>query len=182
MRLVTSILLCAASAAGCRATENRPVVERSDTAELWSLLRRPAPASASVTALDLIVRPRVRVVEEVAPHPAMVAPALATQRNDEVDSASDSTPARVDLGLPILVDFGVVEAPYDDGTSPLHRGAVGSGGFSGSVLSVLWRRPLPRGLVLQGQACLVRDQDLSLLDGLGDARFGFAVVGLSVSF
>lgn len=182
MGFVTRLLLCAAFAAGCRSTVNRPVDEQGDTAELWSLLRRPAPASAAIGALDLVVRAGGRVVEEVAPQPGSVAPAVLDPMSDEVDLASDTGPARVELGLPFLLDFGVGEAPYDDGTAPLHRGGLGSGGFSGSVMSVIWRRPLPRGLVLQGQACLVRDQDLSLLDGLGDARFGFAVVGLSFSF
>ena len=182
MRVVTSMCLCAALATGCRSTGNRPVDEQRDAAELWALLRRPAPASSVVAALDLVVRPRGHVVEEVAPKPASDAPAMGAPRRAEADSASEDECARVDLGLPILVDFGVVEAPYDDGTTPLHRGGAGAGGFSGSVLSVLWRRPLWHGLVLQGQACLVRDQDLGLLDGLGDARFAFAVLGLSVSF
>jgi len=182
MRAVTSILLCAALAAGCRSTENRPVDERDDTAEIWSLLRRPAPTNASVAALELVVRAVSFVAAPVAPRPHTVAPLAVGPNWDEVDSANDTAIQSVDLGLPFLVDFGVGEAPYDDCTTPLHGGAVGAGGFSGSVLSVVWRRPLPRGLVLQGQACLVRDQDLSVLDGLGDARFGFAVLGITVSF
>jgi hypothetical protein len=176
------MLVCAALAAGCRSPENRPVDELDDTAELWSLLRRPAPASAGVAALELVVRAGGRVATPVATYPAAVAPVAEGHTRDELDLASDTATQWVDVGLPFLVDFGVGEAPYDDCTTPLHRGAVGAGGFSGSVLSVVWRRPLPRGLVLQGQACLVRDQDLSVLDGLGEARFGFAVLGITVSF
>jgi hypothetical protein len=139
-------------------------------------------ASSGVAALDLIVRSHEVVPDVLASHfgpqPSAV-PDVSAHRSDR---AHAEAPGRVDLGLPLLVDFGVVEAPYDDGAAPFDREALGSGGFSGSVLSLLWRRPLPRGLVLQGQACLVRDQDLGLLDGLGDARFAFAVLGISVSF
>jgi hypothetical protein len=175
------MLLCAALVAGCRSTANRPVDERGDAAVLWSLLHRPAPASVSVTALELVVREGGPVVGEVAPELSTAAPPAADEGARD-DITSDPPAARVDLGLPILVDFGVGEAPYDDGTTPLHSGSLGSGGFSSSVLSVVWRRPLPHGFFLQGQACLVRDQDLSILDGLDEARFGFAVLGLCVSF
>jgi hypothetical protein len=182
MRVVTPMLLCAALAAGCRSTANRPVEEQGDAAELWSLLHRPAPASVSVDALDLVVRTGGPMVGEAAPVRVTSAPLPLDPGKLAEDIASEPPAPVVDLGLPILVDFGVGEAPYDDATTQLHRGALGSGGFSSSVLSVVWRRPLPRGFILQGQASLVRDQDLSLLDGLGDARFGFAVLGLCVSF
>jgi len=179
---IGSLLLCAGLTAGCRSTENRPVVEHGDAAQLWALWRRPVVASQGVQALEVLVRAGGVVVAEVARSLEAAVPGSADPRVGAFDVAGDPGPALVDLGLPVLVDFGVGEAPYDDCTAPLHPGALSSGGFSGSVLSLVWRRPLPLGLVLQGQAALVRDQDLSLLDGLGEARFGFAVLGLSVSF
>lgn len=182
MRNLPAVAMCALLAWGCGATMNRPVDEAGDAAELALLLRPAAPAGRPVPALGAIV-----VAGSEAPRSDLPA-AFRRESQDPLADGVEADPSRepaapqLDLGLPIALDFGALEAPYDDGAPRAVSDAPTQGGFSSSVMTIQWRRPLPSGLVLQGQASFIRDQELSVLEALDDARFGFVVVGLGVSF
>lgn len=177
-RILALLLL----ALGCRSGANRPVEEGGDAAALGLLLRHSVP-----------VTPRVRSVLEAGADDALQArggPATPTEGSPSARSLPElpldvlfaDTPATTDVGLPVRFDFGAGEAPFDDGTLPIHRGCVGPSGFSDAILSLVWRQPLTSAVRLQGRAAVVRAQDLALMDGFSDARFAFLVLGLSVSF
>lgn len=88
----------------------------------------------------------------------------------------------VDLGYPLLVDLGAGDAPYDDGVETIHAVEVKRGGFSDTVIQVQWREPIHPGWSITGGACLFREQDLSILDGMETARFGWAILGVAGRF
>ena len=176
--------------AGCGATANRPLDDSPEARAVSALFRdRPGPrmpATPRVEVALVAIARGSRVDDGTAPvddlrRAGSFAPAPG-EALDGSDVLFDLGPAPVDIGLPLTVDFGVGEAPYDDGTTPLHRGCVGPGGFSDTVLSFVWRQPVALGVSLQARAAMAREQDLALLEGLPDARFAFAVFGVSVSF
>ncbi len=172
--------------AGCAATPNRPVDTGPEAEALAALLRRPEPAGPTLGGLAVVVvTPGPREAMGARTRPALFVPPkgaapehLRVPLDDGVEVGAEPPP----LGLPLRVDFGVGEAPYDDGTLPLHRGAVGRSGFSDSFLSLEWRSPVTRALAVSCRAAFVREQDTALLEGLGDARLGFIVLGCGVSF
>lgn len=88
----------------------------------------------------------------------------------------------VDLGYPLLVDLGAGDAPYDDGVETIYAEEKKRGGFSDTVIQVHWRHRLGPELSFHGGASVFRYQDLGILDGLSDARFGWAVVGIQLQF
>lgn len=90
----------------------------------------------------------------------------------------DATAGPVDLGYPLLIDLGAGDAPYDDGVAPLDPAHLGRSGFSDSVMRFTWRERLTPNASWTGGAAFLRAQDSSVLEGLADARFGFAVLGL----
>lgn len=176
--------MIAALAAACSASGVRPV-----------LGVEPMPASYSFQERD---------VERFAPDAAPIAPQDATPRElqpslqlrpPRVEPPAPSTwfvprefrqkqldPSRgpVDLGIPMLLDLGAGDAPYDDGVEPLHADEIGRSGFSGTVIRLSWREPIDDAVTFVGGAAFLRFQDIGLLDGIADARFGFAVLGIQV--
>ena len=178
--------LIALLVAGCAATPNRPVDTGPEAEALAALLRRPEPAGPTLGGLAVVViapSPREAMGAQTRPArfvpPRGAAPEQSTvHEDDNLEVGAEPPP----LGLPLRVDFGVGEAPYDDGTLPLHRGAVGRSGFSDTFLSLEWRSPVTRALAVSCRAAFVREQDTALLEGLGDARLGFIVLGCGVSF
>jgi len=178
-------LLTALVAAGCASAPNRPVADGPDARALAALLRRPEPPGATVSGLALVLVAGVPEVSLPAPAPAVRADRgepVPPPRRPEAPSLEEAPAADLALGLPLRLDFGVGEAPYDDGTLPLHRGSVGRPGFSDTFLSLEWRSPVTRAVALTCRAAFVREQDTALLEGLAEARFGFLVLGCGVSF
>lgn len=92
----------------------------------------------------------------------------------------DATVGPLDLGYPLLIDLGAGDAPYDDGVEPLDAVQLGRSGFSDSVMRFTWRERLTANASWTGGAAFLRAQDSSVLEGLADARFGFAVLGLEL--
>ncbi len=88
----------------------------------------------------------------------------------------------VDLGYPLLVDLGAGDAPYDDGVETIHAEENKRGGFSDTVIQMHWRHQLGPEMSFHGGASMFRYQDLGILDGLSDARFGWAVLGIQFRF
>lgn len=93
----------------------------------------------------------------------------------------DADAGPVDLGYPLLVDLGAGDAPYDDGVLPLAADGVKRGGFSDSVIRVTWRERFAPSASLTGGAAFLRHQDIGILDGLPEARFGFLVLGVEIT-
>lgn len=88
----------------------------------------------------------------------------------------------VDLGFPLLIDLGAGDAPYDDGIPTIHGVESKRGGFSDSIVQMMWRETLSPMTSVHTGAAIRRYQDLSILDGLEDARFAWAVIGLQWRF
>ena len=88
----------------------------------------------------------------------------------------------VDLGYPILIDLGAGDAPYDDGVRTIHAVETKRGGFSDTIIQMLWRQPVSPMASIHTGAALQRFQDLGILDGLSDAKFAWAIVGLQLRF
>lgn len=88
----------------------------------------------------------------------------------------------VDLGYPLLIDLGAGDAPYDDGVATIHAEERKRGGFSDSIIQMMWRERLSPQTSIHTGAALQRFQDLGILDGLSDAEFAWAVVGLQFTF
>lgn len=185
------LLWLALGLAGCGATTNRPLIETREAAAITALLRERHSAALPTAPPVLAVMVTPIQGARFTPWPTGARAALPGTRipseasepavgDDAGFMEPGSGPVRA--GLPIELDFGVGEAPYDDGTTPTHRGATGPGGFSDTVLSLAWRQPVAAGLSVLARAALTRDQDLAILEGLPEADFAFAVLGVAVSF
>jgi len=183
------VVLFLMSTLGCRAVSNRPLEGGPDCDCLPELLahfvrpRSEAAASAPVRPVVLAVH-RLESTTTAALELAVRTRRIldATLDDAHPDPRVEELGGPPELGLPFQIDFGVGEAPYDDGTLPRHRGGLGRGGFSDTVLSLVWLQPVGSGLALRAHAALAREQDLALLEGLAGAQFAFAAFGLSVSF
>lgn len=92
----------------------------------------------------------------------------------------DAARGPVDLGYPLLIDLGAGDAPYDDGVAPLGADGLGRSGFSDSVMRFTWREWFAPSAAFTGGAAFLRNQDATVLEGLSDTRFGFAVVGVEL--
>ncbi|MEZ6017696.1 MAG: hypothetical protein R3F49_21490 [Planctomycetota bacterium] len=174
-----------ALALGCRAQENRAALADPAANEVAALLRgcwhRPGDVQVTLLTVEEGARRSDSDRLDLGPKRA-VADLDGPSGSHEIDLLFDDGPLQADVGLPVTVNFGVGEAPYDDGTLPIHRGCVGPGGFSDSILSVVWQQPLPGRVAFEGRAAMVRDQDRTIFESLSDAHFAFAVLGFSVSF
>ncbi|MEM8713796.1 MAG: hypothetical protein AAGG01_22875 [Planctomycetota bacterium] len=87
----------------------------------------------------------------------------------------------MDLGYPLLVDFGAGEAPYDDGVATIHGVELTRSGFSDSVLQAAWREQWSTHSMLHLTVAFTRYQDLGIMDGIEDTRFAWCVVGWKAS-
>lgn len=87
----------------------------------------------------------------------------------------------MDLGYPLLVDFGAGEAPYDDGVPTIHGVELTRSGFSDSVLQAAWREQWSPQSMIHVTIAFTRHQDLGIMDGLDDTRFAWCVVGWKTS-
>jgi hypothetical protein len=111
-----------------------------------------------------------------------LAPALSTPDLGSPPPAAAEGGASSPLALPLVLDLGRGEFPYDDEIHPIHGSAMGRGGLSSSVIQLSWREAIDRGVGVHGTAALFRTQDEALLEVLSDARLGWFAVGLHASF
>lgn len=88
----------------------------------------------------------------------------------------------VDLGWPLLIDLGAGETPHDDGIRPFDVLEPTRSGFSDSVIQASWRESLSTSSKIHATVAVTRFQDLGLIDGAGDMRFTWFVVGIKAFF
>lgn len=191
------VLLCLVplAAASCGGTSLRPVVSVEPTVAeaIWTrdeIVERPAKA---VDAADLarrlrsieswILSDRVEHRTE-APVPGTGPPPAGTlgPLMGRGPAQLDPGLGPVDLGYPILIDLGAGDAPYDDGVRTIHAEEPKRGGFSDTIIQMLWRQTVSPMTSVHTGAALQRFQDLGILDGLSDAEFAWAIVGLQLRF
>lgn len=135
----------------------------------YSTVERALPTEGAfrVGSASAVPLPAPRVV-----HPAGRIPA----------SAAAPAPGATPAPLPLLIDLGAGEFPYDDEIHPLDETEPLRGGLSSSVIQLSWRGQLDGPLGLHGTAAVVRTQDEAILDALGDARYGWLAVGFHTTF
>jgi len=180
-----AIALLAGLAAACSAPRVRPVVGVGPVPASYTYVERgaddafaPGPeGGAERVPVPLALE---HEVDLLAPAVDAAAPDVSLLVRDLTPKQLDPRQGPVDLGIPVLLDMGAGHAPYDDGVHPLHADEWGRSGFSGTVIRLSWREPLDESVTVVGGAAFLRFQDIGLLDGIADARFGFAVLGIQL--
>lgn len=130
----------------------------------------PAPARILKAAMvvDHRIPPRVPVRE-----------AGGSRRGRDPGSASGRpTPGWAGLRL----DLGAGQAPYDDAPPTYALLPTGSGGFSGSLVRVVYEGTPVGGVSFQGGVAASRFQDEPLMSGLRDAELAWLSFGLRFRF
>ena len=182
-RAVFAVL--AAAAAACSAPGVRPVVGVEPVPASYTYVERGdaspfAPDAALVADQGPVPRALQYELDLFSPGARGTAPDAGLPVRPLRPMQLDPRRGPVDLGIPVLLDMGAGDAPHDDGVQPLHADEIGRSGFSGTVIQLSWRRPLDEAVTVVGGAAFLRFQDIGLLDGIADARFGFAVLGIQL--
>ena len=193
----TLICLLSLSAVSCGGPSLRPVVgvEPIVADAVWSQDERFERPPEAVDAADLARR--LQSIESWILSD-MVDPGAGGRAPDAtvpVDAGRATSPwvgrgpaqldpglGPVDLGYPILIDLGAGDAPYDDGVRTIHGVETKRGGFSDTIIQMQWRQTVSPMASVHTGAALQRFQDLGILDGLSDAKFAWAIVGLQLRF
>lgn len=115
-----------------------------------------------------------------------VSVALATATLSEISGDRPLRPdpimGPIDLGYALLMDLGAGDAPYADGVETIHAAEATRDDFSDTIIRLQWRESIRPGWSITGGASLFREQGMGIIDGLGNARFGWATLGIAGRF
>lgn len=184
------VLAVCVSFVGCVSNQTRAVVDARPRVErvVWTLDERVLEKPQGEAASEVSARDAWReVASSIAGRGAAGVAKEASSPGElellgEGPSQLDPGLGPVDLGYPLLVDLGAGDAPYDDGVETIYAEEKKRGGFSDTVIQVHWRHRLGPALSFHGGASMFRYQDLGIIEGLSDARFGWAVLGIQLQF
>ncbi len=176
--------LCALGLGSCQGTRVRAVVHDRpliDATEVEAGPIESPPVQQFEAGLEVEVPAIEGAFETLGRVGVAAAAATLAEVSGDRPFQLDAVMGALGLDYPLLLDLGAGSGS-DDGVETIHAVEAKRSDFSDTVIQLKWRESIRPGWSITGGACMFRQQDLGILDGLGAARFGWATLGIAMRF